>query len=102
MNADCQHFLIVGSVEDTDAALLGKTLRGAPKEVVIQFLRRGGLKRVHLATQWIYSRHHMLNGAVFSGCVHGLKDQQQGPTIVRKERRLQLAEPGETGFESVR
>ena len=37
----------------------------------------GVLETEHLAALRIDARHHVLDGAVLAGCVHGLKDQQQ-------------------------
>jgi hypothetical protein len=53
LNPVRQYFFIVGAVEDADPALCGQTFRGAPKEVVIQFLRRGSFEPKHLATESI-------------------------------------------------
>src|ERR1700690_2613931 len=92
MNPDHQHFFIVRTVEDTDLASLREQSQGTPEIVVIQFLDRRRFERMHLAALRIYARHHMLNGAILAGCVHGLKDEQHAPAVLGVELVLQLGQ----------
>ena len=81
VHADDQHFFVIRAIEDTDAAALRQSLRGAPQKIVIQFLCARMFEAEHLATLRIDARHHMPDGAVFSGGVHGLKNQQHCITV---------------------
>ena len=92
MHADDQHLLVIGAVEDADAAALRQRLRGAPEKIVVQFGRARVLEAEHLAALRIDARHHVADGAVLAGGVHGLKDQQQGIAVGRVEQTLQRAE----------
>ena len=40
MHAHDQHFLVIGAVEDADAAAFRQAAGGAPEEIVFQFRRR--------------------------------------------------------------
>jgi hypothetical protein len=75
MDAYDEHFLIIGTVEDTDASALGQTHGGSPHEFVIEFLRARRLERVHGDALRINPRHHMFDGAILSGRVHRLENQ---------------------------
>ena len=55
---------------------------------------RGRLEGKNLAALRIDSGHHVLDGAVFSGRIHGLKDQQQAPAVVGVELVLQFGHAG--------
>jgi hypothetical protein len=59
---------------------------------MIEFLRRRTFERKDLAALWIDSRHDMFNGAVFSGGIQGLKNQQQRPLILGVQLVLQFRE----------
>ena len=37
MNADDQHFLIIGAVEDADPAAFRQVAAGSPEKIVLQF-----------------------------------------------------------------
>jgi hypothetical protein len=41
------------------------------------------LETEYLASLWIDSRHDVLDGAVLSGGIHGLKNQQHGKAVGR-------------------
>src|SRR6185369_2635690 len=49
MHPHHQHFLVMRTVKDADAAALRQRLGRAPQEIVIQFLRAGLLERSYLA-----------------------------------------------------
>ena len=93
MDAHDEHLLVVGAVEDADAAALGQAPDVAPHEVVVEVLRRGLLEREHLAALRIHARHHVLDRAVLAGGVHRLEDEQQRPAVLGVEHLLLLREP---------
>jgi len=45
-------------------------------------------KAEYLAALWIDSGHHVLDGAIFSGRIHRLKDQQDGIAVGCVEKLL--------------
>ena len=71
-------------------AALGQMPRGAPQEIMLQFIRGGDFEGVDLAAFRVHSRHDVLDGAVFAGCIQGLEDQQQSPTVLGVELGLQI------------
>ena len=92
MHADDEHLLVVGAVEDADVAARGQTHRGAPQEVVVDLVRRRNLERVHLAALRVDAGHDVLDGAVLARRVHRLEDDEERPTVVGVEARLQVSE----------
>ena len=80
-----RHLLVVGAVEDADAAALGQRDGAAPHEIVIEFSRRVGALNEHLAALRVDAVEHALDGGVLAGGVHALKDQQQRPVVLRVE-----------------
>ena len=102
MHAHDEHFLVVGTVEDADAPALGKDAGRPPEKIVLQFLGAGMLEAVDLAALRIDAGHDVLDGAVFAGGVHGLKNQQQRIAVVGVQQVLQIAQvfdvPGEHLF----
>src|SRR5262249_16839425 len=40
--------------------------------------------------------HHMLDGAIFAGSIHGLKNQEHGPTVLGVEHVLELGHFGDS------
>jgi hypothetical protein len=99
MHAQHEYFLVVRAIEDADPAALGKVAVAAPEIVVIEFFCRRRLERHHLATLRIDSGHDVLDGAVLAGCIHGLEDQQQRPTILRVQHALKFGEPFDAGLQ---
>ena len=92
MHADDQHFFVIRTIEDADMAALGQKPRGLPQEVMFQLLGAGMFEAEDLAALRIDARHHVLDGAVFAGRVHGLKNQQQRVAIVGVQQILLLAQ----------
>src|SRR5271155_4032370 len=87
-----QHFFVVGTVEDSDFAARRHAAVRAPKKIVGQFLCRRRLERMYIDALRIHARHDVLDGAVFSGGVHRLHDDQQTPGALCVEHLLQLGE----------
>lgn len=52
-----------------------------------------------VASLWVDAGHDVLDGAVFPGGVHGLKDEQQRPAVLRVKHFLEVAEAGDAVFE---
>ena len=92
MHADDQHLLVIGSVEDADPPAFRQIAGGAPEKIVLQFGGAGMLEAEHLAALRIDPGHHVLDGAVFSGRIHGLKDQQDGIAVGCVEKLLLRAQ----------
>ena len=92
MDADDEDFLVVGAVENADAPALGQALAGAPKEIVFEFFGAGMFEAVDLAALGIDARHDVLNGAVFSGSIHRLENEEEGVFVVGVEEFLKIAE----------
>ena len=90
-----QHFFVIRAIEDADAASLRQGLHATPQVVVVQFFRRRMFEAVHLAALRIDAGHHVLDGAVFAGRVHRLKDQQDRPTVGGVEQFLSLGQRGD-------
>src|SRR5579863_2334180 len=85
MDADDQHFFVIRAVENSDVAALREAFGGPPQVIVIQVFWRGRLEGIDLAALRIHSRHYVLDGAVFSSSVHGLKNQEDAATILSIE-----------------
>ena len=92
MHADDQHFFIVGTIEDADPPAFGKPPRRAPKKVMLQFFGAGLFEARNLAPLWIDPGHDVADGAVLSGGVHPLKNQQQRIAIRGVVELLQCAQ----------
>ena len=93
VHAHHQCFLVVRPVEDTDVAAARQHPGGSPQEVVIQLFTRRRLERVNLTAERVDARHHVLDGAVLAGRVHGLEDQQDRPAVLGIEPLLQVGQP---------
>src|SRR5262245_42182422 len=101
VDAHHEDLLVVGAVEDADPAALGEAPHVSPHEVVVELLRGGLLEGEHLAALRIDARHHVLDGAVLAGRVHGLEDEQHGPAVLCVEHGLLLGEPGCAALEEL-
>src|SRR6266478_7283461 len=101
MDADDENFFVIGAVEDADLSPLGDTLVSPPKIFVVQFLAAGRLERKDLAALGVHARHYMLDDAVFSGGIHGLKNQQQRPAILGIKFFLHVTEQAYTTLQDV-
>jgi len=94
-----ERLFVVAAVEDADAPALRELLHAAPEIVVIQVFIGRCLEGRHLAALRIHARHHMLDRPVFPRGIHGLKDEQHRPAILRVEDILQLGERFHSGLE---
>jgi len=68
---------------------------------VIELLGGRRFEGIHLAALRVHAGHHVLDGAILAGGIHGLKNQQQRPFILRIEPPLQLGERFETVFQQI-
>src|SRR6266581_1614235 len=96
MHADDENFFVIGAVEDANLAARRNAFVGAPEVVVVQFFVAWRLERVDIAALRVYTGHHMLDGAVFPGSVHGLKNQQERPAILGIKFFLHVTEQAYT------
>jgi hypothetical protein len=99
VHAHDQHFLVIGAVEDADAAALGQFAGGAPQEVVLELRGAGVLEAHHMAALRVDAGHDVLDHAVLAGRVHGLEDDQQRVAVVGVEPRLQVAQAPDMAVE---
>src|ERR1700722_6543110 len=101
MNPNHQHLLIIRAVEDADVSAFRKVDRGAPQKVMLQLALRWSVEGIYLSSLGVDSGHDVLDDAVFSGRIHGLKNQQQGPGILRVELVLQICGTGNSLLQSL-
>src|SRR4029450_11331070 len=85
MHPDDEHLFIITTIKDSDLTTIRQALHASPEIIVVQVLARGRFEGIHLATLWISPLHDVLDGAVFAGRVHRLKDQQHRPLVLRVE-----------------
>ena len=97
MHPDNQHLLIITTIKDSDVSAIGQTFHTAPEIIVIKILSRGRFERVDLAGLRIHSRHHVLDGPIFAGCIHRLKDQEHSPLVLGVELVLQFGQGQDSG-----
>src|SRR6266487_3292986 len=72
MHTNDEYLLVVGTVEDADAAALWQPLHRPPEVIVIEFFLRRALERIDLSALRIQTAHHVLDGAVLSCGGHSL------------------------------
>ena len=90
MYAHDQNLFVIRPVEKAKFAALWNRFMGSPQKFVIEFLLRRRLECRNAASLRIDPGHHMLDGAVFSGGVHRLEDQQQRPAVLRVQLFLKM------------
>ena len=88
MHAHDQYLLVVRAVEDPDLAAFRQHPGTTPEKIVLQLLRAWMFETEDLAALRVDARHHMLDGAVFSGGVHRLEDQQDRVAVARVQQLL--------------
>ena len=91
MHTNDQHLVIVGAVKDPDAPVFTSTLGSAPQKIVFQFRRARLFETEHLATLGINAGHHVPDGSILAGGVHGLKNKQHRIAIGRVVKLLERA-----------
>src|SRR4029453_9762435 len=101
VDSNDDHFLVIGAVEDANPAALRQHAETTPQAIVVEIVRGGDAKGVHLTPLWIDARHHVLDGAVFSSRIDGLKNQEHRPPILGVEPLLHLGGGLDTGCQQV-
>ena len=99
MDANDQHLFVVGTVEDADSASLGRRQIGAPQEIVLEFGGAGLFEACDVAALRVDAAHDVANGAIFTGGVHALEDQQERVAVGAVEKLLLIAERGDVFLE---
>jgi hypothetical protein len=99
VHAGDQHLFVIGAVEDADPSALRQLAGGTPEKVVLQFCRGRVLEAEYLAALRVDPGHHVLDGAILSGRVHRLEDQQHGIAVGRVMELLERAELRHVVFE---
>ena len=92
MNANHEHFLIVGSVEDPDAAPRGEPHRRAPEIIVLEFLGGRLLEGMDVCAFRADPGHHVFDDVIFPSPIHTLEHQQQGVAVLGVQELLQRLE----------
>src|SRR5215831_14853695 len=90
MHAHDERLLVVATVEDADATAFRQMSEATPKIIMGQLLGAWRLEGKYLTTLRVYSRHNVLDRAVFPRGVHRLKDQQHRPAVLRVKHVLKL------------
>lgn len=88
MDADDQHFLVTGSIQDADPCALGEIRSRAPQEGVLQFHAARVLEAEHLTALRIGAGHDLHDRAVFACGAHGLEHQKDGIAVGDVEKLL--------------
>jgi len=97
-----QHFLVVGTIEYSDLPAFGQPARGAPEEIMLQFVGARLFETGNLAALRIDPGHDVPDDAVLTSRVHPLKYQQQRIAVGRVVKVLQRAQLLNVLFRSVR
>src|SRR4029453_4696019 len=87
--------------EDANPAALRQHAETTPQVIVVEIVRGRDAKGVHLTPLWIDARHHVLDGAVLSSRINGLKNKDYRPPILGVEPFLQLGERLDTGCQQL-
>jgi hypothetical protein len=91
MDPHHQHLFIIRAVKNADLASPG-ALRGSPEIAMVQFFLGWRFERPDLDALRIHPGHDVLDGSIFAGGIHGLKNQQQAPAVLRRQNVLQIAQ----------
>ena len=101
MHPNDENFLIVGTIEDGDPPAFGKPVRGAPEEIMFQFLGAWLFETENVAALRIDPGHDVADGAVLAGGVYPLKNQQQRIAVGRVVKLLHCAQLCNVFFQDV-
>ena len=87
------HLLVVGAVENADAAPFGQG-HPVPVQVAVLHVLVGGLAEIRdPEALWIHTGSDVLDGAVLTGRVHALEDEEQCLAALRVHGFLQFRKP---------
>src|SRR5262249_40040646 len=81
---------VVAAVENADVTAIWKALHAPPEIIVIQVLGGGRLEGKNLTALRVDTGHDVLDGAILAGGVHGLKNKEQAPFVLRIKHVLQF------------
>ena len=90
VDADDEHLLVVGSVEDADLAARRQAARVAPEKVVVELLGRRDLEAVDRDALRVDAAHHVADRPVLAGRVERLEDDEDAPGVLSGQPRLVL------------
>src|SRR6516162_4720322 len=92
MHANHQRFLVIAPIENANVPAVRQAFHTAEEKIVVEVLRSRRLEGKDLAALGVDAGHDVLDGAILAGCVHGLKNQQHSPFVLRVQLVLQLRE----------
>src|SRR5664279_3919392 len=92
MHSNDQYFLVVRTIEDTDPSAFGKTAGRTPEKIMLQLFGARLFEAENLAALRIDPGHDVPDGAVLTGRVHPLKNQQQRIPVGGVVKLLQRAQ----------
>ena len=95
MDADHQHLLIVGAVEDRDPAAGGQFLHRPPQEMMLQLRVVRGLEGNDIDALGIHAGHHVLDRTVLAGRIQRLENDEHRPAAVRPQQLLGIGQLGD-------
>lgn len=87
-----QNLLIIGTVENANAAPHGEALGRPPEKVVGEFLTAWLFEAVDLATLRIDPAHDVANGPVLARGIHSLENKEEGVGSVSVENPLEVSQ----------
>ncbi len=99
MDANDEHLLVVGTVEDADLAAYGNPLGVTPEVVVVELLVRGGLEARDPNALRVDAAHHVADRPVLAAGVDRLQDDEQAPVVLGGEPGLVVGEEPDTRLE---
>jgi hypothetical protein len=92
MNANDKNVFVVRTIEDDDFAAGGRGYVCAPQKVVGRLFGGGLLERRDAAALWVHGAENVVDGAVFSSGVKGLKTDKERMAAFGVKQVLQLPE----------
>jgi hypothetical protein len=89
MHADDERFLVVAAIENADAPAFRHAFHATPQVIVVEVFGGWRLEGEDFAALRVDPGHDVFDGAVLPCRIHGLKDEQHRPAILRVEHVLQ-------------
>src|SRR5215471_19011226 len=96
-----QAFLVIGTVEDADAAAPGQRKHGAPQVIMLQLEGGRLFEACDLAALRIDAFEDVLDRRVLAGRVHPLQDQKHRPAVLGVKLLLEFAQELAVGLETL-
>src|SRR5207248_8093057 len=101
MDADHQHLFVVRPVENADAPASRNLCLVAPQVVVGQLVGGRDFEPADVDALRVHAAHHVADGAVLSGGVHRLQDDEYAMGALRRQPRLVIGEQRDPGLEDL-